>query len=181
MTRSRTIALISLPAVACVIVALALSHARFGSTSVCAICGARENATEWQIPLTSLTYWRTSASESTVLSAYLEAHGYVPPHTHKFIFAAGGGNGVLCAIGRGRHLWTAVDSPEVPTFLDVIQRCDGPAARLRWQAFILDPEKSAKGLMVIDLLHPTATTTRSDLETWRREWQDTIPEAFPPP
>jgi hypothetical protein len=85
--------------------------ARFSYVSVCPICGEIQSTTEWQIPFSSVTYYRWSNLKATPLSRAIA--GRLPPgtHSHRWEFCSGGGNGVMCAIGKGQFLWSAMQRP----------------------------------------------------------------------
>src|SRR5215204_6449400 len=82
------------------VVTLALMMGPFGYTSVCNRCGALRSTTEWQLPMTSLTVFRSSTESESPLSRVLLTNGIVAAHSHQWLFAQGGGNGVKCAIGK---------------------------------------------------------------------------------
>ncbi len=45
-----------------------------------------------------------------------------PPHSHQWVFAQGGGNGVRCALGRAHMVRFTVESPEVAQLLAALER-----------------------------------------------------------
>lgn len=96
----------------------ALFYGRFYSSSVCAQCGASQFQTEWQVPLTTVTLFRTNHSEETTLSkAIIEAKLVLPQHEHEWWFTQGGGNGVTCALGRGHGVFQAVHDSRIPLLI----------------------------------------------------------------
>src|SRR5689334_4320234 len=105
-----------------ILAALGLVVVAFGAssrnTSICAICGEMRHGVAWQIPFTEVSYWRSASTTETALSRVVSKHGLCPHASHDWLFASGGGNGVMCAIGGGRHLLTAVSSAEVAVFVD---------------------------------------------------------------
>jgi len=95
---------------------------RFGFTSVCSRCGAIRDTTDWQIPLTSITVFSLSSTHASPVSTILTSTGIIVAHEHKWLFCQGGGNGVRCAIGAGRHIRPAVESDGVAAVIAASQR-----------------------------------------------------------
>lgn len=90
---------------------------RFGYTSVCTRCGAEEHATDWHLFGSQIILFNSSKVAATPFSDMLTTNGAISPHQHQWMFAAGGGNGVKCAIGDGRHLWSTIRSTNIATLL----------------------------------------------------------------
>jgi hypothetical protein len=132
-------------AIACAIVAVvgltvSALFGRFGFVSVCGRCGAIRDTTEWQIPLTSLTVFRLSSEHASSVSEVLTRTGIVAAHEHKWLFCQGGGNGVRCAIGEGRHIRPAVESDGVAAVIAASQRFGELQFRDRVLRALFDPK-----------------------------------------
>jgi len=133
--------------VACAILAvvgLAAStlFGRFGFSSVCSRCGAIQDTTEWQIPLTSVTVFKLSSEHASPVSTVLVSSGIVAAHQHKWLFCQGAGNGVRCAIGEGRHIRPAVESDGVAAVIAASQRFGELEFRDRLLRALFDPKTS---------------------------------------
>jgi hypothetical protein len=127
----------------CLLLAFAVLLGHFCSTEIFTTCGEMHDITEYQIPLTNFTYFTTRRTSPTPFSIAVARAGLVSPnHTHQWLYASGGGNGVICAIGDGRHLYNAVISPEVATFLQATATYRGRAAAQSWTKALLDPKRS---------------------------------------
>lgn len=132
-------------AIACTIVAavgltVTALFGRFGFTSVCSRCGAIRETTDWQIPLTSLTVFSHSSEHASPVSAVLTSSGIIAVHEHKWLLCQGGGNGVRCAIGEGRHIRPAVQSDGVAAVIAASQRFGELQFRDRVLRALFDPK-----------------------------------------
>src|SRR5437764_427797 len=72
---------------------------RFSYTAVCTKCGAEQHVQEWKLPGVDWTFYKQASEVATPLSTSLTSSGLVTAHPHAWLFAAGGGNGIRCAIG----------------------------------------------------------------------------------
>lgn len=108
--------------VALVVLAASALFGRFGFTSVCSQCGAIRDTTDWQFPLTSVTVFSHSSEHASPVSTVLTSSGIVATHQHQWLFCQGGGNGVKCAIGGGRHIKPVVESDDVAAIISASQR-----------------------------------------------------------
>lgn len=95
---------------------------RYSYSSVCARCGAERGTNEWQIPATSLSLYDRSSFHETHLSRVLVSRGLMQPHEHDWLFCQGSGNGVLCAIGKGRHILSSTHSVQVADLIEYAHR-----------------------------------------------------------
>lgn len=95
-----------------------LSQGRFGYSEVCRQCGTIRQATEWQIPFTRLTMFRSTSERQTPVSQALLGTGLAKQHEHHWLFVAGGGNGTMCAIGDGRHISPTAESAGVARLIE---------------------------------------------------------------
>jgi hypothetical protein len=146
-------------AVAFAIVAVAVLAAsalfgRFYFTSVCSQCGAIRDTTEWQIPLTRISVFRHSSEHASPVSIVLSSGGIVPAHEHQWLFCQGGGNGVTCAIGEGRHIRPVVESDGVAAVIAASQRFGDLQFRDRVLHALFDP-KTAEAVRILGANAPT--------------------------
>jgi hypothetical protein len=71
----------------------------------------KSSDTDFQLPLSQLTYWRHHTEHQTPLGELGVELGFVRPHVHNWRFVAGGGNGIVCALGgAGRDIDRAARS-----------------------------------------------------------------------
>ena len=110
---------------------------RFTSVSVCGGCGADEVTTEWEVPFTQFTYWRSHRIEQTPLSMVVARNGLAPAHAHTWLFVHGSGNGVACAIGTSARLAIAAHYPSIPEFIDAVAKYQGQAPAQKWTGALL--------------------------------------------
>jgi hypothetical protein len=138
----------------------------FGFSSVCTRCGSIRNTTEWQIPLTRVTLFRTSSEHETPVSAELLRSGAVSRHEHQWLFSSGGGNGVTCAIGQGRHIRPVVQSDSVASILAASQRFGEVQFRDRLVVLMFDP-KTSEAVRGLGFSAPTnGFTDASEFRKW---------------
>jgi hypothetical protein len=153
----------------CLCLPFAIWFGRFDSLEICTTCGQMQYLSEFQIPLTRLTYFTTRRPSATPFSIALNRAKIVnTTHTHQWLFASGGGNGILCAIGDGRHLLTAVTSPDVATFLQATATYRGQPAAQAWINTLLDPKQSFEASSAIQCATvPTAGfPTKAAYDRW---------------
>jgi len=108
----------------------------FSSTRVCHTCGLVQHRYEHQLPLVQITYWTSQSTEETQLSPMLRDKNLVVVHDHDWVFGAGGGNGIACAIGPARN-WHC-DTSAVVSFLADVAKYDGNEAALYAKDRLLD-------------------------------------------
>jgi hypothetical protein len=114
----------------------------FGFSSVCTRCGAIRETTEWQIPLTSINVFQHSSEHATLVSAALVKGGIITKHEHLWLFSQGGGNGIRCALGEGRHIRPVVESEGVATVIAASQKFSELQFRDRLLHAMFDPKTS---------------------------------------
>lgn len=136
--------------------------------SVCDQCGALRQTTEWQIPGSSFTAFTHSTESDSPLSQVLLTNGIVKPHAHRWLFGAGGGNGVSCAIGPGRHIRSVADSEEFAGLVMLLHTNGETAFRDRVLRGAFDPEMSHlfRGL---GFSVPEPSTSTIELQAWIAE------------
>ena len=54
------------------------------------------------------------------MSLTLTTNGIVTTHTHQWIFASGGGNGITCALGQASQVQFTVESSHVAHIIEVL-------------------------------------------------------------
>lgn len=145
--------------------------ASFYSSSFCTVCGQELSTTEWQVPLTQITYWRWQRLRNTPLSDAISRQSVAGKHEHAWSFAHGGGNGVMCAIGQGRHLVTAALSPDIANFVDAVAIHQGRSVARAWVAMLLAPDQSMRVSTVIRMADVPASGF-ADREQFQRWWQE---------
>lgn len=117
----------------------------FGGTEVCTTCG-RMNAT-------SRTFWiPTSKIKDTEISQFYDGYKGDDHHSHTWLFASGGGGAITCAIGRGRHLYSAVSRAEVRHALQLIRANEDDAQVDLWLGRLLDPKLSRDAWSALTIL-----------------------------
>jgi hypothetical protein len=105
-----------------VYIALLTYQRPFYSSSVCMRCGAARQTTEWQLPFTRIAAFRRSSERATPVSLSLTTNHVVAPHSHRWLFAGGGGNGIRCALGRARHVYSTVESAQVAQLIGYLEK-----------------------------------------------------------
>lgn len=132
------------PLLAAVVALVAVGlYGNFASTAVCSRCGAMREMVEWQIPATFITLFRHSMIHATPVSEALMSSGLVPPHEHSWLFCHGGGNGVLCALGEGRHILPLMQSKNVAAILGASQQFKEQTFRDQLLQALFDPKTAA--------------------------------------
>lgn len=108
----------------------------FSWVSVCKICGAERSSTKvlWVYPLHQV--------KQSPLSEFVAREQLIGQHQHDWLFGAGGGAGVGCAIGNGRHLFGIIRNDEFPLFLAAVARYRSKDEARLWLARGLDPEQT---------------------------------------
>lgn len=129
----------------------------FRYLSVCDRCGASRLTADWQLPLTSFTVFSRSTEKESPLSRVLLTNGIVAAHSHHWLFASGGGNGVRCAIGQGSHIRPAAESEEFAATVLALHKRQQIAFRDRILRGALDPDTSRlfQGLSFDGAMSPT--------------------------
>lgn len=112
----------------------------FGYVSICQHCGRARHTTEFQVPLLGLSYFWFHHVEDTNFSSRLGQ--LVPSHECRWLFGQGGGNGIVCAIGKGHSLLNVVNQPTIVSFIQNVDRFEGHAASQDWIAKSLDPDQA---------------------------------------
>lgn len=157
-----------------------LLFSTFRSTSVCVECGCRSSATDFQLPLLPVTYWRWQGIENTLLSLVGRDLGFLEPHAHDWKMIHGGGNGVLCAIGYGGELDRTVRSREVTQFLLDTSRYRGRDEAGLWFDRALDYRKSraVSDWISLNSYPHDGFAAALEYDSWRRradlEWSEYV-------
>ena len=171
--RKQILGAIALP----VILAIAL-YATFGSISICGDCGCLRNATDFQIPLTSITYWRWERVEQSPLSEVVQHSILGERHLHSWRLIHGGGHGITCALGSGGRIWRMARSPSVASFISDTCNYRGRAESRQWLSRALsDNECTAFDQWLLFKSYPEdGFENAAAYETWREEADSEWPE-----
>ncbi|MES2661406.1 MAG: hypothetical protein V4689_22490 [Verrucomicrobiota bacterium] len=105
----------------------------FRSTEVCNRCGATQH-------IRRVMWIPFRETRQTPLSDYLRSLEGAAFHSHRWLFAAGGGGLVRCALGEGRALFPVIRSEETVLALKSIRQHRGEAEAAIWTARLLDPK-----------------------------------------
>jgi hypothetical protein len=123
-------------AIAVLFLVASIGSCGFSSTRVCHTCGLVQHHYEHQLPLMQVTYWTSQSTAETQLSRMLRGKNLVVDHDHDWVFRAGGGNGIACAIGPARN-WHC-DTSALVSFLADVAKYDGNEAALYAKDRLLD-------------------------------------------
>ena len=148
---------------------------RFGYSSVCSLCGLESRNTEIHFGLFETRFAPTQQLETNAMAAVLLNRPELLNHQHTWVFATGGGAGVKCAIGHGRHLWQAVHSTTVATFLEVLGSAKETNSLWRWRDRLLDPKQSRTAVSAIEY----AGEDRKEAQSWPMAAEATFRELQP--
>ena len=148
----------------------------FDYSSVCDRCGALRHTTDWELPFTEFTVFSQSTESSSPLSRLLLTNSIVLSHPHHWLFINGGGHGVKCAIGPGRHIRPAADSEEFAALLLTLHQLGQFAFRDRVLRGVFDPDTSRwfRGLRFDS---DATRMSPAEIQDWiaeRSEYLDTI-------
>jgi hypothetical protein len=146
----------------------------FGYYSVCSRCGEIQDSTEWQLPHTSFAFWSRSSIEPTVMSRYLASSGLVSTHSHQWLFGHGGGNGVRCALGSGDRVRPTLDSPEVPTFLELTRQYGEPGETAKYLTYTFDRNVSHQVLILAGTVPKEGIHSSEEFRRWMNDWSSFI-------
>ncbi|MFN0052533.1 MAG: hypothetical protein ACKV0T_10085 [Planctomycetales bacterium] len=148
---------------------LVIGPFRFHYFSVCGDCGAVRNSSERQIPVFPFPYWRSHAIQETVLSRTVARLGLIGQHEHRWLFGHGGGNGIQCALGSGRHIRKSADSDLVAIFLENTWEYEGEESAGEWLAFALSPDDSQRMWSALSLTKfpEVGCTSTDEYRAWR--------------
>ena len=124
------------------LVAVSALFGRFNYLAVSDRCGVVRDTCQWQIPLTRLTIFQQSSERETALSHTLLAIRLFQHHEHRWLFVAGGGNGIRCAIGEGRHVFPSAESEGVATLSATTHRFGRTQFRDNLLHAVFDPATS---------------------------------------
>jgi hypothetical protein len=147
----------------------------FGYSSVCGKCGASRHTTDWQLPLTDFTVFTHSTESASPLSRALLTNGIVSAHSHHWLFAQGGGNGVRCAIGQGMHIRPAAESEEFAELVLMLHQRGQIAFRDRVLLGVFDPDTSDL-FRRLSFSAPKATMSAAEMQGWIAEQSELLDE-----
>jgi len=148
---------------------IAALYGHYGYVSVCRQCGLLHRTHEWQIPFTRVTLVRNSSDLDTPVYQAMKRAGLAPKHDHQWSFIAGGGNGVTCAIGRGRYIYPSARSDAVARLIQAAGDFGEVQFRDKLVRALFDPDTSVE-VWGLGLRAPTNSFTKaSDLHEWIAE------------
>lgn len=138
----------------------------FDWIEVCGDCGVMRQSSARQLPMVPISFWTRHYESSTPLSQQVSP--VVGTHTHRWSFVHGSGNGVLCAIGEGRHVASMTRNVDVLTFLQETQRYRSQNEFRGWLNIVLSEQhaRSMRGWLLLD--PPKSGLTREEYEAWRQ-------------
>jgi hypothetical protein len=144
--------------------------------SVCDRCGALRHTTEMKLPLTEFTVLTRSVESETALSRLLLTNGIVQRHPHRWLFGHGGGHGVKCAIGPGRHIRGAAESENFARFVLTLHTHGLTSIRDRVLHGVFDPDTSHLFQALLSFSPPNEPTTAAELQSWYSEQSKDLDE-----
>ena len=148
----------------------------FSYGSVCGKCGALQSASEFRIgPMRIPVIWQQTTTE-TLSSRGLEKMGLGCGRQHVWLFASGGGAGVKCAIGPGRHIWWVSDSQELLEFLRCCRQFQETGTAASMLAAALSPKSSWDARCLMKTFPKSGFARKEDFRSWIAEQENTLPE-----
>lgn len=144
---------------------------RFSYSSVCTRCGAIQHAADWKIFGSVIPLLSSATVEATPFSTALTGGSSTNTCQHQWMFAQGSGNGVTCAIGSGRHLWTTIRSTNVAALLVWNQKYGDPQFQDRLVQVALDPETYSAAEMLAFDIPDNGFASRDEYHVWLVEAQ----------
>ncbi len=169
--------IIGLSATVVLVFAFAFIFGAFTYSSICDKCGATRHATDWRIPLTDITVFTRSTVSDSPLSRVVLANGMVPEHPHQWLFEYGSGNGVLCAIGRGRHIRPAADSEKFAALVLALHQHGQTDFRDRVVRGALD-RGTSHIFRSLSFRVPETTMSATELRDWVAEQSEYLDESI---
>jgi hypothetical protein len=110
----------------------------------------------------------------------LEKHRLIANHEHEWLFGHGGGNGVKCAIGPGRHLRSSFESTNVAAFVEALTKYTDQQTVSKWLTRLQNPELSHACLRAADYPRDDAFGSEQLFKAWlndgpeeRLYWEET--------
>jgi len=160
---------VGLPSVMIVWTIAWLGDGFFGGREVCTTCG--------RIMTTSRIFWIPSSRiEATELSRFYDSYkGHEADHNHTWLFASGGGGSILCAIGRGRHLYSAVKNEKSRVALELIAKNGKGDSVDRWLGRLLDPVTSQAAYLALSNLAENSNSFDESYQEAEEFFADTRP------
>lgn len=146
-------------------------YATFSRTSICSHCGCRGHSIEFQVPGTSITYWRNSRTDDSPLSEVGSRLGLYEPHEHNWRLIHGSGHGITCALGTGSNLDFTAQSDEVARFIAHTEAARGSDEARQWFCTALtDGDGKAFFSWLIHSEYPLDENVDAEhYENWRKE------------
>ena len=150
----------------------------FGYASVCDKCGALRSTADWQLAWTQFTVSTHSTQSDSPLSQVLLTNGIVPAHSHHWLFAHGGGNGVRCAIGPGGYVRSTAKSEEFAALVLALHQRGQTAFRDRVLRGAFDPATSHL-FCSLTFSAPKAMKSATEMQDWIAEQSEYLDEMVP--
>ncbi len=146
----------------------------FRYTSVCNRCGAVRYKTEWQVPHTRFAFFSHSSVRQTPVSLCLTTNQITPMHSHNWVFAQGGGNGIKCALGEAHKVHSTVESLEVAQLIQALERYGQRDFREKVVASLFDD--STTRVVLLFALPTGGFTNEIQMQTWISEQAEQFDE-----
>lgn len=151
------------------LVFIALHAGEFSYYSICQSCGKWRTTRVIGVHAWNWSLLTRHEERDTPLSLFLWEDGIGKPHEHIWLFGHGGGNGVKCAIGPGRHLAGNVNSALLVRFLGDAWRFGQSAVASNVLMVAMNP-KTAFDVRHLTSGYPeTGFVTRSYFLDWMHE------------
>ncbi len=141
------------------LLAFVLGGGFFGWVSVCKVCGAERSSIKmlWIYPVHHI--------KRSPLSEFVAGEHLIGQHQHDWVFGAGGGAGVQCAIGEGRHLFGIIRNDEFKRFLAAVNRYRGEDDARLWLERGLDPEQT-RGVLFCFRPDESEVADKASFDKW---------------
>jgi len=163
--------LVGLCTLSALFIVLLTCLARFSWSAICDKCGAEKDTTAWQVRSTEFTVFHSATERETPVSRALS----VGPHSHHWIFAQGGGNGVRCALGSAHMVQFTVASHEVARLIEALNKYGEKSFEDKLLTNLFNDETT----FLVRTLPVTANgfTNASELHIWIAEHEPDLDES----
>ncbi len=166
----------------CIAVGLAVAACvwpgRYGATSVCSRCGLEHWESEIHFGTLKTSLGKISKDRTNAVSAMLMNHPMISGHQHDWIGAAGSGGGGIWfskGVGPGRHLWQAIRSTNVASFLGELASARDANSLLVWRDRLLNPKQSQDAWFAILIAENERASGRTLVEAAEEEFRNSRP------
>ncbi|KAF0180066.1 MAG: hypothetical protein FD161_1079 [Limisphaerales bacterium] len=148
---------------------IALHAGEFSYYSICQSCGKWRTTRVIGVHAWNWSLLTRHEERDTPLSLLLWKDGIGKPHEHVWLFGQGGGNGVKCAIGHGRHLAGNVNDPTLVQFLADARKFGQGQVASNVLAVAMNPKTSYDARHLVSGYPETGFATRGYFLDWMRE------------